>query len=60
KDQLRRRIDEASRHVAIDRLALSPQCGFASSEQGNPVTPDAQEAKLALTVELADEVWGSA
>jgi len=60
KDDLKRRIDEASRHVALDRLGVSPQCGFASSEQGNPVTPDVQEAKLALAVELAQEVWGSA
>ena len=60
KDQLRRRLDEASRHVPIERLALSPQCGFASSLEGNPITPAAQEAKLALTVELADEVWGAA
>src|SRR5262249_37928679 len=60
KDDLKRRIDEASRHVALDRLGVSPQCGFASSEQGNPITPGAQEAKLRLAVELAQEVWGSA
>jgi 5-methyltetrahydropteroyltriglutamate--homocysteine methyltransferase len=60
KDDLKRRIDEASRFIAVDRLALSPQCGFASSEQGNPVTSEAQQAKLALTVELAQEVWRSA
>jgi methionine synthase II (cobalamin-independent) len=60
KDDLKRRIDEASRHVALDRLGISPQCGFASSEQGNPITPDAQEAKLRLAVELAQEIWGSA
>ena len=60
KDQLQRRIEAASRHVALGRLAISPQCGFASSEQGNPITPDAQEAKLALTVEVANEVWGAA
>ena len=58
KDQLKRRIDAASRHVALELLGLSPQCGFASSEQGNPITAAAQEAKLALTVEVADEVWG--
>jgi hypothetical protein len=46
--------------VALDRLGVSPQCGFASSEQGNPITPHAQEAKLRLAVELAQEVWGSA
>jgi methionine synthase II (cobalamin-independent) len=60
KDQLKRRIDEASRYVAVERLAISPQCGFASSEQGNPITADAQEAKLALVVETATEVWGTA
>jgi len=60
KDQVKRRIEEAGRFVPVDRLAVSPQCGFASSEQGNPITPDAQLAKLALTVELAEEVWGSA
>jgi 5-methyltetrahydropteroyltriglutamate--homocysteine methyltransferase len=60
KDDLKRRIEEASRFIAVDRLALSPQCGFASSEQGNPVTSEAQQAKLALTVELAQEVWRSA
>jgi 5-methyltetrahydropteroyltriglutamate--homocysteine methyltransferase len=60
KDDLKRRIDAASRHVALERLAVSPQCGFASSEQGNPITPAAQEAKLALAVELAHEVWGEA
>jgi len=43
----------------IDRLAVSPQCGFASVDQGNPVTPAAQEAKLRLVVELAAEVWGA-
>jgi 5-methyltetrahydropteroyltriglutamate--homocysteine methyltransferase len=60
KDDLKRRLDEASRHVALDRLGVSPQCGFASSEQGNPITPHAEEAKLRLAVELAQEVWGSA
>jgi 5-methyltetrahydropteroyltriglutamate--homocysteine methyltransferase len=58
KDELKRRIDEASRHVDIGRLAVSPQCGFASLDLGNPITPDAQEAKLRLVVELAEEVWG--
>jgi 5-methyltetrahydropteroyltriglutamate--homocysteine methyltransferase len=60
KDALRRRIDEASRFVPMERLALSPQCGFASIETGNPVSPQAQEAKLRLAVELADELWTSA
>jgi 5-methyltetrahydropteroyltriglutamate--homocysteine methyltransferase len=60
KDELRRRIAEASRYVAIERLALSPQCGFASVETGNPIPPEMQEAKLRLVVELAQEQWGSA
>ena len=58
KAALKRRIEEASRHVDLDRLALSPQCGFASSEEGNPIPPAAQEAKLQLVVEVAREVWG--
>ena len=57
---LKRRIEEASRFIDLDRLAVSPQCGFASVETGNPVSAAAQEAKLALVVELAQEVWGTA
>jgi 5-methyltetrahydropteroyltriglutamate--homocysteine methyltransferase len=60
KSALRRRIDEASRHVPLERLAVSPQCGFASTELGNPITPEMQEAKLRLVVELAQDVWGTA
>ncbi len=60
KVALRARLDEASRHVSLDRLAVSPQCGFASVDTGNPVTPEAQEAKLRLVVELARDVWGEA
>jgi methionine synthase II (cobalamin-independent) len=60
KDALRRRLDAASRYVDLARLSVSPQCGFASVAEGNPITPEAQEAKLRLIVELADEVWGSA
>jgi 5-methyltetrahydropteroyltriglutamate--homocysteine methyltransferase len=59
KDALKRRLDAASRHVDLDRLAVSPQCGFASVAEGNPITPQAQEAKLRLVVELAHEVWGT-
>jgi 5-methyltetrahydropteroyltriglutamate--homocysteine methyltransferase len=58
KAALRARIDDATRHVSLDRLAVSPQCGFASIDTGNPVTPQAQEAKLRLIVELAQDVWG--
>ena len=60
KAVLRTRVEEASRHVALDRLAMSPQCGFASVDTGNPVTPEMQEAKLRLVVELANEIWGEA
>ena len=55
-----RRIDAASRYVPLERLAVSPQCGFASTELGNPITPEMQEAKLRLVVELAQDVWGTA
>ncbi|MDH3713686.1 MAG: hypothetical protein OET44_07560 [Gammaproteobacteria bacterium] len=53
-----RRIEEASRCVPLERLALSPQCGFASTVAGNPVTLEDQVAKLALIVDVANEVWG--
>lgn len=59
KDELKRRIDEASKYVPMDRLALSPQCGFASTEEGNLVTPADQQAKLRLVAETAKEVWGA-
>ena len=58
KDELKRRIDEASRYVPLEYLALSPQCGFSSSEHGNDLTEDEQIAKLRLVVETANEVWG--
>jgi 5-methyltetrahydropteroyltriglutamate--homocysteine methyltransferase len=58
KAALARRIEEASRYVELDRLALSPQCGFASSEEGNPIPLEAQEAKLRRVVEVARAVWG--
>ncbi len=60
KDELKRRIEEASKFVSMERLALSPQCGFASTEEGNLVTPADQEAKLRLVAETAREVWGAA
>jgi 5-methyltetrahydropteroyltriglutamate--homocysteine methyltransferase len=60
KDTLKRRIDQAARYVALDQLALSPQCGFASTEEGNVLTSEQQRAKLALVVEVAQEVWGGA
>ena len=58
KDDVKRRIDEATKYVALDQLALSPQCGFASTEEGNVLADDEQWAKLRMIVELADEVWG--
>jgi 5-methyltetrahydropteroyltriglutamate--homocysteine methyltransferase len=58
KAHLRRRIDDAARIVLLDRLAISPQCGFASAVSGNPVSAADQEAKLRLVVDVAREVWG--
>ena len=58
KDTLKRRIDEATKYVPLDRLALSPQCGFASTHHGNTLTEDDQWRKLALAVEVAREIWG--
>jgi 5-methyltetrahydropteroyltriglutamate--homocysteine methyltransferase len=58
KDELKRRIDEAAKYVALDQLALSPQCGFASAERGNKLTVAEEIAKLRLVVEVAREVWG--
>ena len=60
KDELKRRIDEARRHAAIEQLALSPQCGFSSGIGGNAMTVEDEIAKLRLVVETAREVWGSA
>ena len=58
KDELLRRIEEASAHAPLDQLCLSPQCGFSSTVDGNALSYDEQVAKLALVVEVADEVWG--
>jgi 5-methyltetrahydropteroyltriglutamate--homocysteine methyltransferase len=58
KSDIKRRIDEATRHVAADQLALSPQCGFASTEEGNILAEEDQWAKLGMVVEIANEVWG--
>lgn len=57
KDALKRRIDEATKFVPLERVALSPQCGFASTYHGNKVTVDDQWAKLRLVVEVANDVW---
>jgi len=58
KDDIKRRLEEAAKFVALDQLALSPQCGFASTEEGNVLTEEEQWAKLRLVVEIANEVWG--
>jgi 5-methyltetrahydropteroyltriglutamate--homocysteine methyltransferase len=58
KDELKRRIDQAAKFVALDQLCLSPQCGFASTEEGNILAEDEQWAKLRRIVEVANEVWG--
>ena len=58
KDELKRRIDQASKYISLDQLCLSPQCGFASTEEGNILAEDEQWAKLRMIVELAEEVWG--
>jgi 5-methyltetrahydropteroyltriglutamate--homocysteine methyltransferase len=58
KDQLKRRIEEASSYVPIEQLCLSPQCGFSSTVEGNVVTYEEEVAKLRLIVETAAEVWG--
>ena len=57
RDALKRRIDEAARHMPLDQLALSPQCGFSSTVHGNELTEDDQWRKLARVVEVAKEVW---
>jgi 5-methyltetrahydropteroyltriglutamate--homocysteine methyltransferase len=57
-DEVKRRIEEASRFVPLERLALSPQCGFASTMEGNRITPDDQRRKLELVGRVAKSVWG--
>ena len=58
KDELKRRIEEASKFVPLGQLCLSPQCGFASTEEGNVLAEDEQWAKLQRIVDVALEVWG--
>jgi len=60
KDDLKRRIDEASKFAPLDQLALSPQCGFSSTVHGNNIAVEAQRSKLRLVIETAEEVWGKA
>jgi 5-methyltetrahydropteroyltriglutamate--homocysteine methyltransferase len=58
KDDVKKRIEEATKFVALDQLCLSPQCGFASTEEGNILTEEAQWAKMKMIVDLSKEVWG--
>jgi len=58
RDEIKRRIDEAAKYVSLDQLCLSPQCGFASTEEGNNLAEDEQWAKLRMIVEVTKEVWG--
>jgi 5-methyltetrahydropteroyltriglutamate--homocysteine methyltransferase len=60
KDAIKRRIDEAAKFFPLERLCVSPQCGFASTHHGNKITEDIERRKLALLVEVANEVWASA
>lgn len=57
-DAIKRRIDEASQHVDLDQLCLAPQCGFASVSEGNVLSETEEQAKIAMIVKIAEEVWG--
>ena len=57
-EDIKRRLEEASKYAPLDQLAVSPQCGFASTEEGNVLAEDEQWVKLRMIVELANEVWG--
>src|SRR5262249_17470660 len=59
KDEIKKRIEDATTYIPMERLALSPQCGFASTMEGNLITPADQLAKLNLVAETARELWGS-
>ena len=58
RDQIKRRIEQAAKYVPLDQLCLSPQCGFASTEEGNVLSEDEQWAKLRMIVEIAEQMWG--
>jgi 5-methyltetrahydropteroyltriglutamate--homocysteine methyltransferase len=58
RDDIKCRVDRAAKYVALDQLCLSPQCGFASTEEGNVLGEDEQWAKLRMIVEVAEEIWG--
>lgn len=57
-DELKKRFEEASKYADIDQLGIAPQCGFASTEEGNSLTPDQQKKKLELVVRTAEAIWG--
>jgi 5-methyltetrahydropteroyltriglutamate--homocysteine methyltransferase len=57
-DLLQRRAEEAGKHIDLDRLAISPQCGFASTAAGNPLSEADERAKLKLVVDAARAIWG--
>jgi 5-methyltetrahydropteroyltriglutamate--homocysteine methyltransferase len=58
KDDIKRRLQEAAKFAPLEQLAVSPQCGFASTEEGNVLSEDEQWAKLTLAVDVAKELWG--
>ena len=58
KDAIKRRLEEAAKFTSLDQLGLSPQCGFASTEEGNTLAEDEEWAKLQMIVEIAQDVWG--
>jgi 5-methyltetrahydropteroyltriglutamate--homocysteine methyltransferase len=60
RDDVKRRIEEAAKYVPLENLCVSPQCGFASTYKGNPITPDVQKRKLEVVVQAAIDVWGTA
>ena len=59
KDEIKRRIEAAARYVPVEQLALSPQCGFASTVHGNDISTAQQANKIRLVMEVGEEVWGS-
>ena len=59
KDDLKRRIEAAAKYVPLENLCLSPQCGFSSTHHGNKITVDDQRRKIALVLDVAQDVWGS-
>jgi 5-methyltetrahydropteroyltriglutamate--homocysteine methyltransferase len=60
RDDIKRRIEEAAKFAPLEQLCLSPQCGFASTQEGNTLAEDEQWRKLEMIVEVAQDVWGSA